>query len=614
MADWQAFATSFLTGVAEDINKRKDKAEDYETQQRDLAERNKAVMSKRKTVADAVRGKAAKLRGMGVSEEVIRTAMSSGPTGLTDLERHMNEAVTTHGPEAVKKNADVFASVDVDPAVLRMGGDDALTMDEYINQSFGMASSTPGSVEVDKGTVWDRMLGRNARERVKAELDQEMTDLGYSIYDINEAAAQSEYESLAPGSYVNFGTRKTFTVDNKAREMEYLRSQINTMKAGNSDYKALEAEEASLLEQASNAESRGDTEGAEKYNQELAVVRAKRLRMDQQFIGDHVLQMGENYGDGSYQKIMGPAIDAILGQQGWTASLFGQEPETEGEGTGKRKQPTPLVVGVDKDVEVAAEVGKIESPDIWGGTPMTVVVGKDGEERIRLDDNVVLSVGGANRYYGKGDLIDAKDSALIIANAEITPTESVAPTGPTTRPTSNRVRRSIETGMASEDYTVGVDPMADRLLSDNGDAIVEYAKQEGIDNGASDEELTQILSEWAVANNEELPVDKTTLLKGMRYGLEPAAEEEQTDEVATDEPVPTPSVQTDQVEADATTDRILKTNGRQIVALAEKEGLTEESTDEEIVQILSEWAVANKETLPFDKEALVYGIRFGLGL
>ena len=614
MADWQAFATSFLTGAAEGINKRKDKAEDYEDKQRDLAERNKAVMSKRKTVADAVRGKAAKLRGMGVSEEVIRTAVASGPTGLTDLERHMNEAVTVHGPEAVKKNADVFASVDVDPAVLRMQGEDALTLDAYINQSFGMATPTPGSVDAGKGTVWDRMLGRGARERVKTELDQEMTDLGYSIYDINEAAAQAEYESLAPGSYVNFGTRKTFTVDNKAREMEYLRSQINTMKAGNSDYKVLEAKEASLLAQATNAEDRGDTEGAEKYNQELAVVRAKRLRMDQQFIGDHVLQMGENYGDGSYQKLMGPAIDAILGQPGWTASLFGQESETEEEGTGERKQATPLVVGLDKGVEVAAEVGKIESPDIWGGTPMTVVVGKDGEERIRLDDNVVLSVGGANRYYGKGDLIDAKDSALIIANAEVIPTESVAPTGPTTRPTSNRVRRSIETGMASEDYTVGVDPVADRLLSDNGDAIVEYAKQEGIDNGASDEELTQILSEWAAANNEELPVDKTTLLKGMRYGLEPAAEEEQTDEVATDEPAATPSVQADQIEADATTDRILKTNGRQIVALAEKEGLTEESTDEEIVQILSEWAVANKETLPFDKEALVYGIRFGLGL
>jgi len=611
MADWQAFATSFLTGVAEDINKRKDKAEDYETKQRDLAERNKAIMSKRKTVTDAVRGKAAKLRGMGVSEEVIRTAMSSGPTGLVDLERHIDKSVAEHGLEAVKQNADVFASVDVDPAVLRMGGDDALTMDEYINQSFGMASSTPGSVEADKGTVWDRMLGRGARERVKAELDQEMTDLGYSIYDINEAAAQSEYESLAPGSYVNFGTRKTFTVDNKAREMEYLRSQINTMKAGNSDYKALEAKEASLLEQASNAEARGDEENAEKYRQELAVVKGKRLRMDQQFIGDHVLQMGENYGDGSYQEIMGPAIDAILGQQGWTASLFGQEPTTGTKPT--IRQETPMMVDT-TNVEVEAEVGKIESDDVWGGTPMTVVVGKDGEEYVRVDDNVRVSANGVDKVYRKGDLIDAEASKIIIANAGVTPTESVAPTGPTTRPTSNRVRRSIETGMASEDYTVGVDPMADRLLSDNGDAIVEYAKQEGIDNGASDEELTQILSEWAVANNEELPVDKTTLLKGMRYGLEPAAEEGQTDEVATDEPAATPSVQADQIEADATTDRILKTNGRQIVALAEKEGLTEESTDEEIVQILSEWAVANKETLPFDKEALVYGIRFGLGL
>jgi len=611
MADWQAFATSFLTGVASDINKRKDKAEDYETQQRDLAERNKAIMSKRKTVTDAVRGKAAKLRGMGVSEEVIRTAMSSGPTGLVDLERHIDKSVAEHGLEAVKKNADVFASVDVDPSVLRMQGDDALTMDEYINQSFGMASSTPGSVEADKGTVWDRMLGRGARERVKAELDQEMTDLGYSIYDINEAAAQSEYESLAPGSYVNFGTRKTFTVDNKAREMEYLRSQINTMKAGNSDYKALEAKEASLLEQASNAEARGDEKNAEKYRQELAVVKGKRLSMDKQFIGEHVLQMGENYGDGSYQEIMGPAIDAILGQQGWTASLFGQESDTGTRPTIRKE--TPMMVDT-TNVEVEAEVGKIESDDVWGGTPMTVVVGKDGKEYVRVDDNVRVSANGVDKVYRKGDLIDAYASEIIIANAGVTPTESVAPTGPTTRPTSNRVRRSIETGMASEDYTVGVDPMADRLLSDNGDAIVEYAKQEGIDNGASDEELTQILSEWAVANNEELPVDKTTLLKGMRYGLEPAAEEEQTDEVTTDEPAATPSVQTDQIEADATTDRILKTNGRQIVALAEKEGLTEESTDEEIVQILSEWAVANKETLPFDKEALVYGIRFGLGL
>jgi hypothetical protein len=614
MADWQAFATSFLTGVASDINKRKDKAEDYETQQRDLAERNKAIMSKRKTVSNAVKSKTAKLRDMGVSEEVIRTAISSGPTGLTDLEKHMDTAVTTHGREAVKKNADVFASVDVDPTVLRMRGEDALTMDEYINQSFGMAAPTPGSVEAGKGTVWDRMLGRGARERVKAELDQEMTDLGYSIYDINEAAAQSEYESLAPGSFVNFGTRKTFTVDNKAREMEYLRSQINTMKAGNSEYKALETKEASLMEALATAEAAGRKDEAAEKRAELAVVQGKKSRMDQQFIGDHVLQMGENFGDGSYQKIMGPAIDAILGQQGWTASLFGQEPETDDKGTVNRvKQETPIIVGT-TNVEVEAEVGKIESDDVWGGTPMTVVVGKDGNEYVRVDDNVRVSANGVDKVYRKGDLIDAEASQIIIGNAGVAPVESVAPTGPTTRPTSNRVKRSIEAGMAGEDYTVGVDPMADRLLSDNGDAIIAYAEQEGIDNGASDEELTQILSEWAVANNEELPVDKTTLLKGMRYGLEPATEEEQTDEATSTEPAATTSVETDQVEADATTDRILKTNGRQIVALAEKEGLTEESTDEEIVQILSEWAVANKETLPFDKEALVYGIRFGLGL
>ena len=618
MADWQAFATSFLTGVASDINKRKDKAEDYETQQRDLAERNKTILSKRNSVVGMVKSKAQKLLGLGISEEAIRAATASGPNGLIDLERNIDKAVATHGEEAVRKNAAVFASTDVDPSQVFMEGEGKLTLDEYINRSFGMQAPTPGSVEAGEGTIWDRMLGRNAKERTKAKLDSEMSAMGYSIYDINQAAAQSDYESMAPGAYVNYGDYKTFGITDKAKEVETIGKMVTALREGNEEYDELSKRQQQLTKDYAS-QLTVDPEQAAATKEELDAVMKRKREIEAPIIGDHVNRMGSAYPDGSYAEIMGPTLSGIFGDTSYMSTPTetpGSTAEAASGGTVETATPpigtTPEVTATVTNVPVEAEIGKIASNEAFPGVPMTAVLGGDGAEYVRVDQDFRATINGASRIFRKGELLDATTSKAIIEGSDITASGG----GPRTRPVMNNAKKSIQAGMQSEEYSLGLDPMADRLLTDSGDAIVQYAKQEGIDSSVSDEELTQIASEWAVANGQELPMDKTNLLKGLRFGLKAAPEEEAPVETPVDtSPAPTPEAeQMDAIEADATSDRILRSSARDIVALAEQEGLTAESTDEEIVQILSEWAVANDETLPMDKGSLVYAIRYGLGL
>ena len=51
--DWQAFATAFLNGTALNIKERKDDADEYKDELTEKAEDNKALLSTRKSAAQA---------------------------------------------------------------------------------------------------------------------------------------------------------------------------------------------------------------------------------------------------------------------------------------------------------------------------------------------------------------------------------------------------------------------------------------------------------------------------------------------------------------------------------------------------------------------------------
>jgi hypothetical protein len=495
MADWQAFATAFMEGVATKVDKRKAKADEYEDRQRDLAERNKSVMAKRISIADSAKSYASKLLGMGVSEEVIRTAASAGPTGLTDLMRHMDKAVTTHGPEAVKQNADVFASVDVDPTALLMVGKDALTMDEYINQSFGVVAPSTGSVEDDQGTVFDRMFGRNARERTKARLDSEQTDMGYSIYDINQAAAAAEYQSLAPNAYVNYGTRQTFGMGDKGSEITVLSNILKLQRDSNTDYAALKSKEATLTEKLAKEEALSMPD-AEQTRKELGEISKQRRTIEVNLLQPHIDQQMQVYPDGSYAEVMGPSIAALMGVDPTDTP---KEPPTSASETLPADPVTTGVetllgkpTGVPQDDAATVEppiepttpqvVRDITSPSILGGTPLSVVSGPDGRELVRID-----------RTIKSGDV-------TIPAGTVLTEEESV----------DIMYRSKLDTDVGE---------VTKALVDSSGLDVAELAATYDLTPDASPEAILRALAAWSNENRKVLPFGQDELVAIIRYNL-----------------------------------------------------------------------------------------------
>jgi hypothetical protein len=163
MADWAAFATAFMKDTAGYINERKDKAEDYEEKQRELAEKNTLVMQKRKQISTAVGGIAKRLIDQGVPEEVVRTAAASGPTGLTDLDKKWSTAINDYGADFASANPELVStmvSTNLSAEQLGMGkGEGAMSLEDFLNSQYGLSKTTAGDYKAEETGVFRRMMG-----------------------------------------------------------------------------------------------------------------------------------------------------------------------------------------------------------------------------------------------------------------------------------------------------------------------------------------------------------------------------------------------------------------------------------------------------------------------
>lgn len=302
MADWQAFATSFLTGVASDINKRKDKTEDYEDKQRELADKNKAIMSKRKEIVGRYTGLASQAKSLGASDEMISAALASGPQGLVDLTGNLQNVKSTMGdrwtPEAAKNAIEL-------PTGFQMPD---MNINEQIQSTFGLTKGEVGSTTAGAVSFFDRALGRRGKERVRAELDAEAYSDGYSILDLNEMAQQSEYQSLSGGSFVNFTMPKVFNPEDATAESMNINRMMDQAK-DSVTYKQLEAEYKRVEAQPTMANTEEDTAKLTRM-QEL---QQQMLATQRTFVGEYVSNRAGIYTGGGYMESMGNIIDGFLG-------------------------------------------------------------------------------------------------------------------------------------------------------------------------------------------------------------------------------------------------------------------------------------------------------------
>jgi hypothetical protein len=332
--DWQAFATAFLGDTAKYINERKDKAEEYEQKQRDLAERNSSVLRQRQGIVDQVSGLASRaMNDLGATEEMVKAAIDSGPQGIQTLVQQLQDTKTSMGtrwtPEAAQAAITLPAGYTSAPN---------LSLDEYVRQAYGLPAATTGSYTAPESTWWDRAMGRNATDSARQRLDQEVTAGGYSIYDINDLASQAEYQSLVGGTYVNYVAPKVFNVENIPSELDY----INNLVTDASNSPAIAAKEAEIarleasLDNLPPAERPAVNAQINSLNNEINSYTQDRIRTG-------MMDRFGYYTAGGYMELMAPHIDQLVGQEGFTASAYNDFQEMMGLSEPTTEVPSPVV-------------------------------------------------------------------------------------------------------------------------------------------------------------------------------------------------------------------------------------------------------------------------------
>ena len=221
--DWQAFATGFMETTAENIKERKTEARAYEERQRDLAERNLVTISKRRAVANQVVGLTNMLRENGASDKVIQAAIASGPQEVATLASKVEEASRTLGRKLGPADIETLVSLPENFSPIDMD------TEAFINQTYGLGYKGAGvSEDKPKQTFMDRLTGRKQMDMARSRLDSEVMQEGLTAYDINQMAAQQDYESLVPGTFISFNDLKVF---NPAKDMsDFTRTMSNLVK------------------------------------------------------------------------------------------------------------------------------------------------------------------------------------------------------------------------------------------------------------------------------------------------------------------------------------------------------------------------------------------------
>lgn len=203
--DWKAFAAAFLDKQTEGIRERKDEAKEYEEEQEDLAKANRKIIADRTLLASEYGQLGKKAMELGATKEQVMAAMGSGALGIKTFYDKLiaaanQKGISTLGPSDVEAIIDMPEVFEVNPDYIDMN------LNELAQIQYG-AKMRPETRPADVQTsdsVLATLFGVNAMDQAKQKLQDTKAVGGMSIADINELAAQSEYNSLFPNLGVNF--------------------------------------------------------------------------------------------------------------------------------------------------------------------------------------------------------------------------------------------------------------------------------------------------------------------------------------------------------------------------------------------------------------------------
>ena len=209
--DKDAFLAAFLGRVTTGIEERREEAKEYEQKQTEAAERNAALVQQRNMRAQQAAQIGKRAMALGANEAQVRTAMSSGMTGITELHQKLQEAVGQKGVKTLGA-ADIEAIVNMPsiPAVNTEMMDGSL--DDFAKRTYGAMPIERSPVEDDTNIV-GRLFGFGAMDRTKQKLAETEYMGGMTVADINAMAKQAEYQQLIGDAYMTFTDVDYFTAE-----------------------------------------------------------------------------------------------------------------------------------------------------------------------------------------------------------------------------------------------------------------------------------------------------------------------------------------------------------------------------------------------------------------
>ena len=338
----QAFLTGFFKTSAENIQRRKKKAEDYMD---DLRE-NQAAYQAKADLKIKARNNAEtltqKIISKGGTKEMVKAAYAeNGLDGLSTLDGVLSKGVASQGIDFVKNNADIFAATTLDPAMT------GVTIQDMLDEGFGIGKYTTGDYKRPESNWWDRTTGRTAMDDVRFKLDQEEVYEGMSLFDLKQMASSSAYNKVGGNSYLTYLSPNLFGENDVASARIDFQSTVNANDAFQLVQAEIEAIEEEIITHKKAAE-RG-VEGAMSdlliAQDKLEKAENKKLQvLNEQFVPYVQDQAAAYYGE-TFVKRMGNQYDNIVGVPGWTAATLGGAIEEE---PTEESSPTATDTGVEQ--------------------------------------------------------------------------------------------------------------------------------------------------------------------------------------------------------------------------------------------------------------------------
>ena len=209
------FQANFLNQVTDRIGEMTDEAKAFKERQIEASDRNKALISTRTARANAAvslgREALQYIPEGARSKAIIRTAMASGMTGVSELRNKLAKAHADAGLAAGQTLSmnDVEAVInmpnipDIDTKYIDM------PLEQFAKETYG--ATAQATKFKDDTNIVGRLFGFGAMDRAREELGEMDAMDGMSVADINAAARLAEFNSLIPNAVMSFSDMKRFS-------------------------------------------------------------------------------------------------------------------------------------------------------------------------------------------------------------------------------------------------------------------------------------------------------------------------------------------------------------------------------------------------------------------